>query len=91
MVKERMEYVEGRQSVKTPNAKWHPAAVLIEDSYSGTAIISNNSNSRTTRIPPREVSTTAARHSRLKSSSTYSTRKRRPSASVSETKSSDQR
>src|SRR5439155_6579008 len=48
-------------------------------------------SSRTTLTPPSEVSTTAARHSRLKSSTMHRMRKRRPSLSVSETKSSDQR
>ena len=38
-----------------------------------------------------EVSTTVARHSRLKSSPTQKMRKRRPSLSASDTKSSDQR
>ncbi len=41
--------------------------------------------------PPNEVSTTMVRHSRLKSSTMARMRKRRPSLSVSETKSSDQR
>src|SRR5260370_18476626 len=49
------------------------------------------SSSRTTRTPPSEVSTTVARHSRLKSSTTHRMRKRRPSLSVSDAKSSDQR
>jgi hypothetical protein len=40
---------------------------------------------------PSEVSTTAASHSRLKSSTMHRMRKRRPSLRVSETKSSDQR
>lgn len=47
------------------------------------------SNSRATRAPPMEVSTTAAGHSRLKSSITFSTRNRRPSSSASDMKSSD--
>jgi len=38
---DRMEYVEGRQKVKDQYAKWKDTtAVLIEDSSSGTAIIS---------------------------------------------------
>ena len=37
------------------------------------------------------IADTVARHSRLKSSTTHRIRKRRPSLSVSETKSSDQR
>jgi predicted phage terminase large subunit-like protein len=45
---DRMEYVEGRQKVKDQHAKWKPSAVLIEDSSSGTAIISEL---RTTGIP----------------------------------------
>jgi phage terminase large subunit-like protein len=39
---DRMEYVEGRQRVKDQYAKWKDTtAVLIEDSSSGTAIISD--------------------------------------------------
>ena len=39
---DRMEYVEGRQKVKDQYAKWNMAtAVLVEDSSSGTAIISD--------------------------------------------------
>jgi hypothetical protein len=49
------------------------------------------SSSRTTRTPPIEVSTTVARHSRLKSSTTQKMRKRRPSLRASDTKSSDHR
>jgi len=46
---DRMEYVEGRQKVKDQYAKWKDTtAVLIEDSSSGTAIISDL---RTTGIP----------------------------------------
>jgi predicted phage terminase large subunit-like protein len=45
---DRMEYVEGRQKVKDQYAKWHPTAVLVEDSSSGTAIVSDL---RTTGIP----------------------------------------
>lgn len=44
----RMEYAEGRTAVKDQNAKWHPSAILIEDSNSGTSIISDL---RTTGIP----------------------------------------
>jgi hypothetical protein len=47
---DRMEYVEGRQKVKDQYAKWKDTtAVLIEDSSSSTAIISDL---RTTGIPP---------------------------------------
>jgi len=49
------------------------------------------SSSRATRMPDRELSTTTARLSRLKSSTTVSIRNLRPEARVSETKSSDQR
>lgn len=49
------------------------------------------SSSRTTRRPLSDVSTTSARHSRVKSSTTTSTRKRRPSASTLEAKSRLQR
>jgi predicted phage terminase large subunit-like protein len=45
---DRMEYVEGRQKVKDQWAKWKPTAVLVEDSSSGTAIISDL---RTAGIP----------------------------------------
>ena len=46
---DRMEYVEGRTKVKDQYAKWKDTtAVLIEDSSSGTAIISDL---RTTGIP----------------------------------------
>jgi len=45
---DRMEYVEGRTKVKDQYAKWHPTAVLVEDSSSGTAIVSDL---RTTGIP----------------------------------------
>src|ERR1700732_4039333 len=46
---DRMEYVEGRQKVKDQYAKWKDTtAVLIEDSSSGQAIISEL---RTTGIP----------------------------------------
>jgi hypothetical protein len=39
---DRMEYVEGRTKVKDQYAKWKDTtAVLIEDSSSGTAIISD--------------------------------------------------
>jgi predicted phage terminase large subunit-like protein len=48
LVKERMEYTEGRQRVKDQWAKWKPTAVLIEDSSSGTAVISDL---RTAGIP----------------------------------------
>jgi predicted phage terminase large subunit-like protein len=46
--KARMEYTEGRQKTKDLNSRWRPHAVLIEDSSSGTAIISDL---RTTGIP----------------------------------------
>jgi len=49
------------------------------------------SRSRTTRAPPIEVSTASASASRVKSSTTASTRNRRPQDSASATKSSDQR
>jgi predicted phage terminase large subunit-like protein len=45
---DRMEYVEGRTKVKDQYAQWHPTAVLVEDSSSGTAIVSDL---RTTGIP----------------------------------------
>src|ERR1700681_3602499 len=45
---DRMEYVEGRQKVKDQYAKGHPTRVLVEDSSSGTAIVSDL---RTTGIP----------------------------------------
>ena len=46
---DRMEYVEGRQKVKDQYAKWKMAtAVLVEDSSSGQAILSDL---RTTGIP----------------------------------------
>ena len=46
---DRMEYVEGRQKVRDQFAKWKMAtAVLVEDSSSGTAIISDL---RTAGIP----------------------------------------
>jgi predicted phage terminase large subunit-like protein len=46
--KARMEYTEGRQKIKDLNSRWRPHAILIEDSSSGTAIISDL---RTTGIP----------------------------------------
>ena len=49
------------------------------------------SSSRATRMPEIEVSTTVARHSRLKSSITQRMRNRRPSHRASDTKSSDHR
>jgi hypothetical protein len=49
------------------------------------------SSSRATRTPESELSTTSATHSRLKSSTTVSTRNLRPEAKASDTKSSDQR
>jgi hypothetical protein len=49
------------------------------------------SSSRPTRAPDNDVSATNAMHSRVKSSTTASIRKRRLSASVSLTKSSDHR
>jgi predicted phage terminase large subunit-like protein len=39
--KARMEYTEGRQKIKDQNSRWRPNAILIEDSNSGTAIISD--------------------------------------------------
>jgi predicted phage terminase large subunit-like protein len=39
--KARMEYTEGRQKIKDLNSRWRPTAILIEDSNSGTAIISD--------------------------------------------------
>src|SRR5712664_2416389 len=51
----------------------------------------SRSSSRATRAPESEVSATNARHSRVQSSTTVRMRKRRPSVSWSETKSSDQR
>lgn len=47
-VVEKMEYVEGRQRVRDQYSKWHPSAILMEDSSSGTAIISDL---RTTGMP----------------------------------------
>src|ERR1700731_3657172 len=38
---DRMEYVEGRQKVKDQYAKWHPTTAVLEDSSSGTAIVSD--------------------------------------------------
>jgi hypothetical protein len=49
------------------------------------------SSSRATRVPEIEVSTTAARDSRVKSSTTTRIRKRRAAARQSEAKSTDQR
>ena len=49
------------------------------------------SSSRATRTPDSDVSTTRARHSRLKSSTTARMRNRLPSANASAKKSSDQR
>ncbi len=49
------------------------------------------SSSRATRAPPMDVSNTAARHSRLKSSMTFSTRNPGPSSTASDMKSSDHR
>jgi hypothetical protein len=49
------------------------------------------SSSHATRCPEIEVSATAARHSRLKSSLMHSTRNRWPQARLSDTKSRDQR
>jgi len=49
------------------------------------------SSSRATRVPPMDVSKTAARNSRLSSSMTFNTRNLRPSTNVSDMKSSDQR
>ena len=49
------------------------------------------SNSRATRRPDSEVSATSPRHSRVQLSITVRMRKRRPSSSVSETKSRLQR
>jgi predicted phage terminase large subunit-like protein len=46
--KARMEYTEGRQKIQDLNRRWKPHAILIEDSNSGTAIISDL---RTTGIP----------------------------------------
>lgn len=48
-------------------------------------------NSRATLAPDRDVSAIRATHSRVQSSTTVSTRKRRPSVSWSDTKSKDQR
>jgi predicted phage terminase large subunit-like protein len=39
--KARMEYTEGRQKIKDLSNRWRPTAILIEDSSSGTAIISD--------------------------------------------------
>jgi predicted phage terminase large subunit-like protein len=39
--KARMEYTEGRQKIKDLANRWRPHAILIEDSSSGTAIISD--------------------------------------------------
>jgi predicted phage terminase large subunit-like protein len=46
--KKRMEYVEGRRSIQELKNRWKPDAILIEDSNSGTAMISDL---RTTAIP----------------------------------------
>jgi predicted phage terminase large subunit-like protein len=46
--KKRMEYVEGRRSIQELKNRWKPNAILIEDSNSGTAMISDL---RTTGIP----------------------------------------
>ncbi len=55
---DRMEYVEGRQKIKDQYAKWkETTAVLIEDSSSGTAIISDL---RTTGIPLLPISPAGA-------------------------------
>src|SRR5439155_2657359 len=51
--------------------------------------IISRSSSRATRVPESELSATSARHSRVQSSTTVRMRKRRPSVSWSETKSSD--
>jgi predicted phage terminase large subunit-like protein len=51
--KARMEYTEGRQKIKDLNSRWKPTAILIEDSNSGTAIISDL---RTIGIPLRPIS-----------------------------------
>jgi predicted phage terminase large subunit-like protein len=45
---ERMEYTEGRTKVQDTNARWSPHAILIEDSNSGSSILSDL---RTTGIP----------------------------------------
>ena len=39
--KARMEYTEGRQKIKDLSNRWRPTTILIEDSSSGTAIISD--------------------------------------------------
>jgi phage terminase large subunit-like protein len=49
----RMEYTEGRQKIKDQNSRWRPNAILIEDSNSGTAIISDL---RTMGIPSLPIS-----------------------------------
>src|SRR6266576_495092 len=54
-------------------------------------VSTTRSSSRATRMPERELSTTSARHSRLKSSTTVRMRNLRLQASASNTKSSDQR
>ena len=65
---------------------------IVADDHEGLSPPSRSvSNSRTTRVPDSDVSATQTRHSREKSSTTFNTRKRRPSSSVSATKSSDQR
>jgi hypothetical protein len=56
-------------------------AVIADDGVRQPRWFTTSSNSRTMRPPPSEVSTAAARHLRLKSSSTHRPWKRRPSAS----------
>ena len=71
-----------------PRPFWLPSAAqhsttgelvrIVANPLSGSArSIVSRSSSRTTLTPPSEVSTTAARHSRLKSSTMHRMRKRR--------------
>ena len=48
-----MEYTEGRQKILDLNRLWRPTVILIEDSSSGTAIISDL---KSTGIPLRPIS-----------------------------------
>lgn len=67
------------------------AAIVADDHPGPAALVMSRSNSRATRMPERDVSTMSARHCLVQSSTTARMRKRRPSVSWSDTKSSDQR
>ena len=67
------------------------AAIVANHHLRLARSIITRSSSRATRTPESEVSATSARQSRVRSSTTVRTRKRRPSVSWSATKSSDQR